>query len=48
MQRVAELVVEAIHDERFYIVTPPDVKAGIQRRMDDILTERNPSVVVRR
>jgi NAD(P)-dependent dehydrogenase (short-subunit alcohol dehydrogenase family) len=40
---VATLVVKAIRDERFYILTHPGWKAMIQQRFEDILAERNPS-----
>jgi NAD(P)-dependent dehydrogenase (short-subunit alcohol dehydrogenase family) len=40
---VAALVVKAIRDERFYILTHPEWKAMIQQRFEDILEQRNPS-----
>lgn len=40
--QVAEAVFDAIRDERFYILTHADWKHHVQKRMDDILQERNP------
>ncbi len=43
---VARQVLEAIRDDRFYIITDPDEwKPFIRERMDDILGDRNPGVV---
>jgi short-subunit dehydrogenase len=39
---VAEAVFDAIRDERFYILTHGDWKPFVQKRMEDILQERNP------
>lgn len=39
---VAEHVINAIRDEKLYILTHPDMKEGIRTRMEDILAERNP------
>jgi len=41
-QRVAEIVFQAIVDEKFYILTDPDSKRLIQQRMANILEDRNP------
>ena len=41
-EEVAELVVAAIKEERFYILPHPEVKAVVQQRMDDIFGERTP------
>lgn len=41
-EQVAEHVFDAIRNERFYILTHPDLKPRIQKRMEDILQERNP------
>jgi NAD(P)-dependent dehydrogenase (short-subunit alcohol dehydrogenase family) len=41
---VADQVVAAIRDERFYILPHPEVKAVVQQRMDDIFGERTPEV----
>ena len=40
---VAEIVLEAIKEERFYILTHPGVLDGVRLRMEDILEQRNPS-----
>ena len=42
-EQVAEMVFDGIADERFYILTHPQIKAAIQTRMEDILQERNPT-----
>ncbi len=42
-QRVADQVFEAIRDEQFYILTHPDWKPLVQRRMESILQDRNPA-----
>ena len=41
-ERVAELVVEAIREDRFYIFPHPERKADVQARMEDIVAERTP------
>ena len=41
--RVAELVFEAIRDERFYILTHPDFMPIVRDRMEGVLEQRNPS-----
>ena len=43
--RVAELVFEAVRDERFYILTHPEWKAMVESRMQDILQDRSPGMV---
>lgn len=40
--QVAQAVVAAVKEERFYIVTHPRIKGAIQARMEDILEERAP------
>jgi NAD(P)-dependent dehydrogenase (short-subunit alcohol dehydrogenase family) len=40
--QVAEAVFDAIRNERFYILTHADWKPLVQKRMDDIVQERNP------
>jgi NAD(P)-dependent dehydrogenase (short-subunit alcohol dehydrogenase family) len=40
--QVAQAVVKAIKDERFYILTHPRIKGAIQARMEDILEGRPP------
>jgi NAD(P)-dependent dehydrogenase (short-subunit alcohol dehydrogenase family) len=42
-EQVADHVVRAIRDEKFYILTHPDMKDAIRLRMEDILEERNPT-----
>ena len=39
---VARAVVEAVKDERFYVLTHPRIKGAIRARMEDILDERAP------
>lgn len=41
-EQVAEDVLNAIRNEKLYILPHPDVKDGIRARMEDILEERNP------
>ena len=41
---IAESVVDAIREERFYILPHPEWKEQVRSRMEDILNERNPSV----
>jgi hypothetical protein len=36
-------VFNAIRDEKFYILTHPDMKEAIRTRMETILEERNPT-----
>jgi NAD(P)-dependent dehydrogenase (short-subunit alcohol dehydrogenase family) len=40
--KVAQAVVAAIKEERFYILTHPKIKGAIQARMEDILNGRTP------
>jgi NAD(P)-dependent dehydrogenase (short-subunit alcohol dehydrogenase family) len=42
-EQVADHVFNAIRDEKFYILTHPEMKDGIRTRMEDILEERNPT-----
>jgi len=39
---VARAVVQAVKEERFYILTHPRIKGAIRARMEDILEERTP------
>ena len=39
---VADAVVQAVKEERFYILTHPRIKGAIRARMEDILEERAP------
>ena len=41
--RVADLVLDAIRAERFYILPHPELKALVRRRYDEVLEERNPT-----
>jgi short-subunit dehydrogenase len=41
--QVADIVFKAIRDERFYILTHPEMKEAIRVRMEDLLHERNPT-----
>jgi short-subunit dehydrogenase len=41
-EQVADLVVEAIEHDRFYIFPQPERKADVRARMEDILEERTP------
>ena len=41
--QVAEIVFDAIRQEKFYILTHPNIKRGVQLRMEDILQERMPT-----
>lgn len=43
-EKVAEVVFKAIEEERFYIITHKDSFADIEKRMNNILQERNPSL----
>lgn len=40
---VAQRVLDAVKENRFYILTHPKIKSAIQTRMEDILLERAPS-----
>jgi len=42
-QHVADCVFKAIREEKFYIITHPEMKPLVQMRMDDIMQERNPT-----
>ncbi len=42
-QRVADQVFDAIKEEKFCILTHPDWKPLVQRRVDNILQDRNPA-----
>ena len=41
---VAGRVLDAIREERFYILTHPDMMPMIQRRMEDIVEGRTPTM----
>jgi hypothetical protein len=40
---VADLVVQAIREDRFYIFTHPATMEGIEVRFNDVLAARNPT-----
>jgi len=42
-QQVAEIVFDGIRNERFYILTHPETKPLVLKRMQDILDDRSPS-----
>jgi NAD(P)-dependent dehydrogenase (short-subunit alcohol dehydrogenase family) len=42
-EAVADHVFDAIRDEKFYVLTHPDMKEAIRTRMETILEERNPT-----
>ncbi|QBD74962.1 SDR family NAD(P)-dependent oxidoreductase [Ktedonosporobacter rubrisoli] len=44
-QQLADMTFAAIREERFYIY-PPEFKKGIATRMEDILTPRNPTLLL--
>lgn len=44
VDEVADAVVTAIHDRRFYILTHPEMKPAIEHRLRDILEERPPGI----
>ncbi len=43
--QVADIVFQAIRDEKFYILTHPELKEAIRVRMEDILQERHPTLI---
>ncbi len=43
--QVADIVFQAIRDEKFYILTHPELKEAIRVRMEDILQERHPTFI---
>lgn len=45
-KEVAEKVFDAIREEKFYIITQPETMVRVERRMRDILDERNPTLPV--
>ena len=42
-EMVADMVLDGIMQERFYILTHPRIKSAIRTRMEDILEQRNPT-----
>jgi hypothetical protein len=43
---IADRVLNAIRDERFYILPHPEGKEQVRARMENILEERNPGAEV--
>jgi short-subunit dehydrogenase len=43
-EQVAGAVVDAIRDERFYIITHEETNARVSTRLDDIIAGRNPTL----
>lgn len=41
---VAAMVFEAVREDRFYIVTHPDMRPLIRQRAEDVIAERNPQM----
>ena len=41
--QVAQFVVDAIKDDRFYIYSHPHALGGVQVRLEDIMLQRNPT-----
>ena len=39
---IAELVIDAVRERKFYVLSHPRIKGAIQARMEDILAEHNP------
>ncbi len=44
-EKVADIVFQAIREEKFYILSHPEFKVAIEARNEDILQERNPTFV---
>lgn len=44
-EEVADQVMEAVRTEKFYILTHPDHKPMIERRLEDVSLERNPTFI---
>jgi len=43
-ERVADIVLDAIRAERFYVLTHPEWKVAVRERMENILEDRTPGV----
>jgi len=41
--QVADMVFDAIREDRFYIITHPEFMMGAHMRSDDLLNQRQPS-----
>jgi hypothetical protein len=42
-EECANRILQAVQEEQFYVLTHPEFDVMLQRRMDDILMQRNPS-----
>ncbi|MEP7199737.1 MAG: SDR family NAD(P)-dependent oxidoreductase [Chloroflexota bacterium] len=42
-EKVADMVFDAVRSEKFYIFTHPEMKPAIRRRMENIMSEQNPT-----
>lgn len=42
-ERVAQMTFDAVRENRFYVVTHPKILGSVELRMQDVLTQRNPS-----
>jgi hypothetical protein len=40
---VAQYVIDAVRDDRFYIYSHPKALASVQTRLEDVMQQRNPS-----
>jgi hypothetical protein len=45
-QQVADSVFAALRNDQFYILTHPEGKEAVRKRLEDILQERNPTPLV--
>ena len=41
--QVAQMTFDAVRENRFYVITHPNILPSVQLRMHDVLTQRNPS-----
>jgi short-subunit dehydrogenase len=44
-ENVADCVFQAIERDEFYILTHPEIKSAVQVRMEDIIQNRQPSLI---
>jgi hypothetical protein len=42
-EEVAEMVLQAIRDDQFWILTHPETEAGVMARAEGIVARRNPA-----
>jgi hypothetical protein len=42
-EQVADMVLDAVRSNRFYVLTHPKIKGAIRTRMEDILLDRAPT-----